>query len=171
MVKTITIGDQSVELNSSAGWLYVYRENFGHDILPDIMPIIEAALGMLLKLMEGLQEDGQADEISFENFIKVMDEDLISEIIINLVGMEMTTFLNIFWAMAKNQSEGIEQPKEFFNKFETISFDKIIPEIFRMILNSSISSKNAGRLLGMTQRLKESSSALISSPLQESTEG
>ena len=55
MIREIRIEDRTVEINSSAGWLYEYRNRFGHDILPDIMPIIESVLAAGVSV---LQESG-----------------------------------------------------------------------------------------------------------------
>ena len=54
MKKTILIEDQPIEINSSLGWLFCYREQFGHDILPDLLPLLDAALGALANMYEEL---------------------------------------------------------------------------------------------------------------------
>lgn len=165
MIKTITIGDQSVELNSSAGWLYVYKERFGHDILPDLMPVIESVLEMSVRILGNIE----GDEIDIANVIGSLDSDILSDIIINLAGAEVTTLLNIFWALAKKADKTIEGPEDFFDRFEVFPFDEIVPDVFRMIVESSISSKNAKSLLGSLEALKLSRSTNLQS--QAPTEG
>ena len=64
MKKEIKIGDKTVELNSSAGWFYDYQEQFGHDIMPDLMPLLEGLLGTLAELQESGQDIALTDEIA-----------------------------------------------------------------------------------------------------------
>lgn len=168
MKKTITIGNQPVELSSSAGWLYVYRAQFGRDILPDIMPIIESALEITMSVLGEIKDD----EISLKNITEAMDQDLVTSIVINLAGLESITLLNIIWAMAKKADGTIERPEEFFDRFETFPLDEVVPEIFGMIVESSISSKNAKRLLEGLNKLREKTgSHSTGSPSQEPKEG
>lgn len=46
MKRTFDFEGIPVELNSSMGWFLIYREQFGHDILPDLMPAIDAVFGL-----------------------------------------------------------------------------------------------------------------------------
>lgn len=169
MKKEITIGNQRVELNSSAGWLYVYREQFGRDILPDLMPIVETVLALSVKMLSNVRNN----TIDLQDVVGALDDDTIDEVLIAMSGMEITTMLNIFWALAKNANEGIGRPHEFMNTFETFPADEVGPEVFKMIVKSSISSKNAKRLLAVMKSMKEngSRSLSISSQSQEPAEG
>ena len=143
MIKRLEIEGKPVELNSSAGWLYVYRNQFGRDILPDIMPMIESLLTLAIDFMKH-SEDG---EITFEKLIEFADDDKLDDIFARLSGMETVTLLGIFWALAKNADRSIGQPEEYFNEFEILPLDEIIPAVFRLIIESSISSKNSQSLL------------------------
>ena len=143
MIKRLEIEGKPVELNSSAGWLYVYRNQFGRDILPDIMPMIESLLTLAIDFMKH-SEDG---EITFEKLIEFADDDKLDDIFARLSGMETVTLLGIFWALAKNADRSIGQPEEYFNEFEILPLDEIIPAVFRLIIESSISSINSQSLL------------------------
>ena len=167
MIRQISIGDQQVELSSSAGWLYVYRAQFGRDILPDLMPIIESVVDMATKVLGKLE----GTTIEFTDVMTSMDEDTVSDIMINLSTLELTTMLNIVWAMAKKADKTIEPPEDFFDRFEIFPIDEVVPEIFRMILESSISTKNAERLLTMMDDLKQKLSRSTDSQSPELTEG
>ena len=167
MIRQISIGDQQVELSSSAGWLYVYRAQFGRDILPDLMPIIESVVDMATKVLGKLE----GTTIEFKDVMTSMDEDTVTDIMINLSTLELTTMLNIVWAMAKKADKTIEPPEDFFDRFETFPIDEVVPEIFRMILESSISTKNAERLLTMMDDLKQKLSRSTDSQSPELTEG
>lgn len=136
MIKTIMIEDQPLEINSSLGWLFCYQEQFGHDILPDLLPLLEAALGAITSVYE-------EDE---ENIISKLDEDTISNMVVSLSSLETLTIVNVLWAMAKNAGE-TRKPYEFANAFDPFPFDVIVPELFWTICKSSTSSKNLQSLL------------------------
>lgn len=151
MKKLVKINnDQSVELNGSLGWLYVYREQFGHDILPDIMPMIESGLTTAVKLMQGVEDQ---EVLTQTNLLNAIDDEILNDAFINLSGLELTTVLNIVWAMAKNSDDQISSPELFFNEYERLPLDKIIPVVIRMIIESSISSKNVKSLLTMIKKM------------------
>lgn len=140
MKKEIKIGEQTVEINSSAGWFFDYREQFGHDIMPDLMPILEAILGALGELPD-------AEEL-------VLTDEIVGKIIDALATAEIITVYNIAWAMAHNADENIERPKEWVNKFDSFPLDETVPELIRAALESSISSKNARSLLQKMDEIK-----------------
>lgn len=150
MIKTIRIDDRSVEINTSAGWLYEYRENFGHDILPDIMPILESVLNATASVLN--ESGGKFNE---KEILKAMNNDFLVDAFIKMAGMEMTTLYNIFWALAKNADNSIEQPKAYFNGFDVFPMDEILPMMFSSIVDSSISSKNAKSLLEKIRKMRE----------------
>lgn len=146
MKKEIKIGEQDVELNSSAGWFYDYREQFGHDIMPDLLPILEGLLGTLAEL----NVDG-AEEI-------MLTDEIVGKIIDALATAEITTVFNIAWAMAHNADDKIKSPKEWANDFENFPMDEVVPELITLALESSVSSKNAKSLLNKMEQIKTSAS-------------
>lgn len=133
MLKKIKIDSKhSVELNSSAGWLLIYRAQFGKDILPDILPAMEALMYALAGL--GINEEtGMIEEI---------DIDIISDMFTPLSGLEIVTMLNCFWAMAKNANEDIDPPMEFLNQFKKLPIDTVTQEVMALIGESCLSRKN-----------------------------
>lgn len=142
MHKTYKIDtDHSIVLDSSMGWFLLYREYFGHDIMPDLLPAMETvlhAIGNTLGVIEG---------DSVEEVVKaVTSREVVDDFIVDITGMEISTMLNIFWALAKNEDNSIPEPRTFFNQFESFPVDELAPQVFRQILNSSISSKNLKRL-------------------------
>lgn len=163
MHRKIEFEGQSIEVNTSAGWLYSYRSRFGHDILPDLMPIIESVLGALASVLE--ESKG---ELTDKTIIAALNNDAFVDAFIKLAGMEVITIYNILWAMAYNADHSIQGPEDFFNGFEKVPVDIIVPELFYAVIDSSVSSKNAERLLGRLKKAIQSDS--MSSPSQESTE-
>lgn len=151
MIKRIEIDEKTVEINSSAGWLYVYRNRFGHDILPDLMPIVESILAALASVIE---ETG--GEINEKTFMTAVNNDSVVDAFIKMAGMEVVTVFNIFWAMAYNADKTIKGPEDYFNEFDRFPVDEIVPELLRVIIDSSVSTKNAERLLNAMKSLTQS---------------
>lgn len=150
MIKAIEFEGQKVELNTSAGWLFVYRNRFGHDIFPDLMPIIESVVGAIATMLE----NGEA-EVTPDSMKKLMNDDTITDAFIKLAGMEITTVYQVLWAMAYNADKSIGGPEDFFNSFEKFPLDVVIPELFTAIVESSVSSKNGERLLNGLKKIRK----------------
>lgn len=149
MIKNINLDSKhSVEVNSSAGWLLIYRSQFGHDILPDLMPALEAVLGLASSF---LSEIGEINEksISVGDMVKSLDKELLSDITFNLSTLEIVTIINVFWAMAKNADRDIPEPEVWVNQFDNFPFDVIAPAILDIVIKSCVSSKNLKRLKEM----------------------
>lgn len=142
MIRTINVDDKTVEVNSSMGWLYVYRNRFGHDILPDLMPVVESVLMAISSVLE--ETKGEFNETTMAS---AMNNDALVDAFIKMAGMEMLTVFNIFWAMAYNKDNSIPAPEEYINSFEKFPVDEVVPELLKAIIESSVSSKNAQRLL------------------------
>lgn len=153
MIKTINInGSQSIEVNSSNGWLLIYKQTFGHDILPDLMPMLEAVFSGLAEIMESTEDD-----FSTRGIIKALNEGALTSALISLNGMELVTLLQVVWALNKNADNTITNNViEWANGFDTFEWDAIVPQVVQLIANSSATSKNLTRLQGAIQTMKKS---------------
>lgn len=153
MIKTINInGSQSIEANSSNGWLLIYKQTFGHDILPDLMPILEAVFSGLAEIMESTEDD-----FSTRGIIKALNEGALTSALISLNGMELVTLLQVVWALNKNADNTITNNViEWANGFDTFEWDAIIPQVVQLIANSSATSKNLTRLQETIQTMRTS---------------
>lgn len=141
MKKTIKIDDeQKFEINSSSGWLYAYQEQFGHDVLPVLLPAAEA----LLQTMADLMKDSKSDNVG--DILAAADEETISNAFITLSGMQLTTVTNIVWAMAKNANDNIESPREWLNSFDVFPWDVVVPQVLSAALEACISKKKFEKL-------------------------
>lgn len=138
MIKEINISEnEKIKLNASLGWVLRYRAQFGHDILPDLLPMLESGLVLV---------GGAMDESGELEWRKLLDFDNVSSAMISFAGAEFTTALNIIWAMAKNADESIPAPFEWANQFENFPLDKIIPEVLDALISTVVSEKNRKRL-------------------------
>lgn len=138
MIKEINISEnEKIKLNASLGWVLRYRAQFGHDILPDMLPMLESGLVLV---------GGAMDESGELEWRKLLDFDNVSSAMISFAGAEFTTALNIIWAMAKNADESIPAPFDWANQFENFPLDKIIPEVLDALISTVVSEKNRKRL-------------------------
>lgn len=146
MIKEINISEnEKIKLNASLGWVLRYRAQFGHDILPDLLPMLESGLVMV---------GGAMDESGELEWRKLLDFDTVSSAMISFAGAEFTTALNIIWAMAKNADDSIQAPFEWANQFENFPLDKIIPEVLDAVINTVVSEKNRKRLETLKKKIQ-----------------
>lgn len=142
MIKTIKISkDKELTLSNSLAWAMIYRDQFGHDIVPDIMPIVSA----VTKLFGELQKNSGQDMTAL---LKNLDGDVLQSAMIELCAVQFTDFINLVWAMAKANDDDIETPEKWARQFDTFPLDIIAPAVFELMTKGLISSKNLKSLRG-----------------------
>ena len=151
MEKTIKIGKKSVRLNNNVSWAICYRDQFGRDIIPTIMPLFASALDIISGL---INETGKTDEIELTDLAKLADGDSLLNAAIHLGGFEFTDLICITWALAKCADEEIDEPREWIKQFETFPIDVVAPEVFSLIFKGVVSSKNLKRLEDLRKRIQ-----------------
>lgn len=168
MIKTFKIDGHPVEFNSSSGWLYVHEEQFGYDILPVIMPVIEAGTQAVLSTIKS-SKSAESDELL--DVLRTVDDMTISEAFEKLSELRTTTLMNIIWSMAKNADDDIPAPKEWLNSYEVFPLDEIVPFAFMLMMESLTSKKKYKKILELIKGLKtENTSRSGESPSEQSTE-
>ena len=143
MIKTITIDDKDIVLDNNVGWTLIYRDQFGRDIIPAIMPLLAGALDVVSGIF---QEAGDKKEITIENLAKLADGDTLINAMIHIGGFEFVDFINITWAMAKNADDSIPEPNIWLKQFDEFPVDIIGAEVVKLIFKGMVSSKNLERL-------------------------
>lgn len=151
MEKTIQIGDKDVRLNNNVGWALSYRDQFGTDIIPALMPLMAGALDLFSGV---IAETGKTKDITIEDILGVLDGDTLINALAHLGGLEFVDFVNITWALAKCADETIPEPKEWVKGFEIFPLDEIAPAVFSMIFKGLVSSKNLQRLEAIKEKLQ-----------------
>ena len=142
MIKTIKISkDKELTLSNSLAWAMIYKDQFGHDIVPDIMPIVSA----VAKLFGELQKNSGQDMTAL---LKNLDGDVLQSAMIELCAVQFTDFINLVWAMAKANDDDIETPEKWARQFDTFPLDIIAPAVFELMTKGLISSKNLKSLRG-----------------------
>ena len=160
MEKTIKIGKKSVRLNNNISWAIVYRDQFGRDIIPALMPLLASALDVISGL---INETGKTEDIELADLAKLADGDALLNAVIHLGGFEFTDLICITWALAKCADEDIPAPREWIAQFDSFPIDVIAPEVFTLIFKGVVSSKNLKRLEDLKKRIQPTSISTQSS--------
>lgn len=160
MEKTIKIGKKSVRLNNNISWAIVYRDQFGRDIIPALMPLLASALDIISGL---INETGKTENIELTDLAKLADGDALLNAVIHLGGFEFTDLICITWALAKCADEDIPAPREWIAQFDSFPIDVIAPEVFTLIFKGVVSSKNLKRLEDLKKRIQPTSISTQSS--------
>lgn len=151
MEKTVKIGKQDVRLSNNVSWAIIYRDQFGHDIIPTLMPMLAAILDILSGMLSEYGEDKKVDAL---DLLKNMDGDKLLDAVVHLSGLEFVEFINITWAMAKVLNEDIPEPKVWVRQFDEFPVDTIAPELSSLIFKGLVSSKNLKRLKDLTKQIR-----------------
>ena len=152
-IKNIKIDkDNSIKIDSSISWLLIYRGQFGRDILPDILPLISAGVDIAINML------GESEGETVQEKIANMDSDKVESAMLSLAGLELTTFLQIVWAMnanaRKKSGEEIVPFDEWVEHQEEFPVDLIAPAVAGMLTKSMVSSKNLKRLQDLVKMAK-----------------
>ncbi|MBQ9691544.1 MAG: hypothetical protein IJV70_00125, partial [Clostridia bacterium] len=90
MENTIEIGNKSVKLDNKISWAVIYRDQFGRDIIPTIMPLFASAFDIISGI---INQTGKTDEISVTDLAKLADGDALINAVIHLGGFEFTDLI------------------------------------------------------------------------------
>ena len=163
MEKIIKIGKQEVRLNNNVAWTMEYRDQFGKDIVPALMPI-------LASLMEGVStiiSESGSNEVTMADIADAV-QGRSMDVLLPMFQVEFVdTIINVTWAMAKAADENIEPPKRWVRQFEEFPLDVVVPAVYELVLKGFVSSKNLKRLKEIGASLKNlqpSHSTTSSSP-------
>lgn len=141
MIQTITIGDKEVQFDNNVGWAMVYKDQFGQDIIPTLMPMFAAALDILSGYADKLGK-----EVDIKDILRLADGEALINASIHIGSLEFTDLINITWALAKNADDDIPDPKTWVRQFDVFPVDIIAPAVFKLIVKGMVSSKNLERL-------------------------
>lgn len=151
MKKIITIGDKKVELNNNVAWVMEYRDQFGKDIVPSLMPLLAT---MVEGLASVISEAG-GDKLDVSSLASAV-EGRAMEILLPMFQIEMVdVVINVLWAMAKASDDNIAPPKQWVKQFDEFPLDVVVPAVYELILKGFVSSKNLDRLKKVGASLKD----------------
>lgn len=167
MEKTIKISGKDVRLNNNLEWAMIYRDQFGRDIVPSLMPMLAGVMDIIAGL---ISETGKTDEINLTDLARLADGDALLNAMIHIGSVELVDFVNITWALAKCADEDIPEPRTWVRQFDSFPMDTVAPAVFSMIFKGVISSKNLKRLKDLKKRVQPTLTPTLSSS-PESSEG
>ena len=167
MEKIIKIGNKEVKLSNNVAWTMEYRDQFGKDIVPALMPLLISAVeGVSAVVAETGGKDIKAEDIA------EAIQGRVTDILLPMFQVEFVdTIINVTWAMAKAADEEIEPPKKWVRQFEEFPLDVIIPAVYELVVKGFASSKNLKRLKTLGASLKNLQPSLsMTSSSQDSNE-
>ena len=134
MIKTIKLNDEKeLTLSNNLAWATIYRDQFGHDIVPDVMPILSAVLRLINEVK---------DYTDVNQLIMTVNFDTLQDTLIELCAFQFTDFINLVWAFAKAYDDNTEAPEKWVRQFDEFPLDIIVPAVFELLTKGMISSKN-----------------------------
>lgn len=155
MEKTIkTDSKTSFKVSNNIGWMLAYRDQFGRDIVPALIPLLNSLLNIAIEVSKVAGREG----VSATDIMQALDGDTIRDAIIEASGLEMVDIINIIWAMAKAADDDIDEPREWVRQFDHFPLDTILPVIFDLTAQCMVSTKNYKRLREAMQALSQSPS-------------
>ena len=149
MEKIIKIGKQEVRLNNNVAWTMEYRDQFGKDVIPVVMPLLSS---MIEGLSTVIAEAG--DEINLSTIAEAVQGRAIDIMLPMFQAEFVDIVINVTWAMAKVADEDIEPPKQWVRQFEEFPLDVVAPAVFDLVMKGFVSSKNLKRLKKIGESVK-----------------
>ncbi len=157
MEKTVKLDTKnSIVLNNNIGWLFIYKDQFGRDIVPSLVPVLNAGIDLVFGIYKEL-----GGELSRDKIMQI-DPATLTDAIYAAAGIEAVDLLNIVWALAKNADDEIPEPREWVRQFETFPLDVIAPAVFELVFKSMVSTKNLKRLQSLKKSLQPESTSTAS---------
>ena len=151
MIRTIEIGNKEVRLSNNISWTMIYRDQFGHDIVTALTPMLAAGLD----LISGFLSDVDTSKpIEATELMKKIDGDVLIDAMAHLAGVEFVDLIHITWAMAKAVDDSIPEPKRWVKEFEDFPVDIIAPEVAKLAFKGMVSTKNLKRLMSLKEKVK-----------------
>ena len=151
MEKVIKIGKKEVRLNNNVAWTMEYRDQFGKDILPAVMPLLTS---MIEGVSAVVAESTEGDKITAESIAEALQGRTLDFMLPIYQAEFVDLVVNVTWAMAKAADESIDPPKKWVRQFEEFPLDVVGPAVFDLVLKGFVSSKNLKRLKKMGESLK-----------------
>jgi len=166
MEKVIKIGKKEVKLSNNVAWTMEYKDQFGEDILPVILPLCATFIETASTV---IAETGKT-EISIADLAEAL-QGRAMDILLPVFQTEMVKLIiDVTWAMAKAADEDIEPPKQWVKQFDEFPLDTVVPAVYSLALKGFVSSKNLKRLKSIKVNLKNLQPHSTTSSSQDSSE-
>lgn len=158
MENIIKIDNKEVRLSNNVAWTMEYRDQFGKDIVPALLPLISTIMEGISTIVADADikpDKGGKVTLSSAKAIGEALQGRAMDIMLPLFQIEFVdTIVNITWAMAKAADDSIAPPKKWVREFDSFPLDEVIPAVAGLVLKGFISSKNLQRLKNLGASLK-----------------
>ena len=151
MIRTLEFGNKEVRLSNNIGWTMIYKDQFGHDIVSTLTPMLAAGLDLISGFLSDVDTSKPVDAM---DLLKKIDGDVLIDAMAHLSGVEIVDLINITWAMAKAMDDDIPEPKRWVRDFEEFPIDVIAPEIAKLAFKGMVSTKNLKRLMSLKEKIR-----------------
>ena len=128
-----------------------YRDQFGKDILPAVMPLLTS---MIEGVSAVVAESTEGEKITAESIAEALQGRTLDFMLPMYQAEFVDLVVNVTWAMAKAADENIDPPKKWVRQFEEFPLDVVGLAVFDLVLKGFVSSKNLKRLKKMGESLK-----------------
>lgn len=164
MTKIIKIGSKEVRLDNSVAWTMEYKDQFGKDIIPVLIPAMSSIVEALSAIVAETGVNNLSAEGNAETGVKKLTAAGVAEalqgrtmeILMPMYQMEFVdVVIGVTWAMAKAADEDIDPPKKWVRQFDAFPLDTICPAVYELVLKGFVSSKNLKRLKELGKNLKK----------------
>lgn len=150
MEKVIKIGKKEVRLNNNVAWTMEYRDQFGKDIVPALMPVIAS----MIEGVSTVVSDAGGSDINLADIAGAL-QGRTMDVLLPMFQVEFVdVIINVTWAMAKAADETIAPPKQWVRQFDEFPLDIIGPAVYQLVVKGFVSSKNLKRLKKIGKDLK-----------------
>ena len=119
-----------------------YRDQFGKDIVPALMPV----LASMIEGVSTVVSDAGGSDVNLTDIAGAL-QGRAMDVLLPMFQVEFVdTVINVTWAMAKAADESILPPKQWVRQFEEFPLDVVGPAVYDLVIRGFVSSKNLKRL-------------------------
>ncbi len=151
MIRTLDIGNKEVRLSNNISWTMIYRDQFGHDIVSSLAPMLAAGLDVISGFLGDVDT---SQPVNAADIMKNIDGDALLDALAHLSGVEFVDLINITWAMAKAVDDSLPEPMRWVKDFDEFPVDVIAPEVAKLAFKGMVSTKNLKRLMDLKKNLQ-----------------
>lgn len=151
MIRTLEFGNKEVRLSNNISWTMIYRDQFGHDIVSALVPMLAAGLDVI---SDFLGDVDTSQPVNAADIMKNIDGDALLDALAHLSGVEFVDLINITWAMAKAVDDSLPEPMRWVKDFDEFPVDVIAPEVAKLAFKGMVSTKNLKRLMDLKKNLQ-----------------
>lgn len=143
MERVIEINGKDITLSNNNEWIFIYNDQFGHDIVETIMPLISAGMQVIGGILD---EVGDTGTIDARDVLKIYNSEAMRDAFVYLMTARLTDLIDITWSMARAADPNIKPVRQWSRDIEVFPIDVVAPAVADLLLRGFASSKNLERL-------------------------